>query len=180
MDYDVIINDSSVCSDVSCGPKKQRILQSKQPPRLQSSRPIGSLPVSNAASGHPRPPFRKTHSSPVPVLYKNDSIPHFRSHSLHPARLNQTGNGQPPPILPRSDSFDRINRHVTSNPLTGSNCNQTGSASRVVNRPVRSIGVVNLPPASVQRNIAARWARINNSSSSQQKHSVLPKYQCFL
>jgi len=183
--------------DMSCGPTKQRFLQSQQSACLQSPRSMSLR--SRPSVLQSRPPTPRMMSPAVP-----NNIP-----LQNPSQSTYANN--PPRILPRSDSLDRL-QAATTNTYTTSGipsrywkpqivC-QTPQETSLLARPSptptqiadprindvtmtshhrrqRSIGSVNLPSESIQSTIAARWARINQISHNYQKHKILPKYQRF-
>ena len=183
--------------DMSCGPTKQRFLQSQQSACLQSPRSMSLR--SRPSVLQSRPPTPRMMSPAVP-----NNIP-----LQNPSQSTYANN--PPRILPRSDSLDRLqaattNAYTTSgipsrywkpqivcqtpqetSLLAGPSPTPTQIADPRINdvtmtshhRRQRSIGSVNLPSESIQSTIAARWARINQISHNYQKHKILPKYQRF-
>ena len=182
---------------MSCGPTKQRFLQSQQSACLQSPRSMSLR--SRPSVLQSRPPTPRMMSPAVP-----NNIP-----LQNPSQSTYANN--PPRILPRSDSLDRLqaattNAYTTSgipsrywkpqivcqtpqetSLLAGPSPTPTQIADPRINdvtmtshhRRQRSIGSVNLPSESIQSTIAARWARINQISHNYQKHKILPKYQRF-
>ena len=190
-------------SDVSCGPTKQRFLQSQQSACLQSPRSMSGL-RSRPSVLQSRPPTPRM-MSPAVSNY-NTPLQHTQpSQSTY-------ANSNPPQILPRSDSLDRLqtaatNAYTTSGipsrywkpQIVCQTPNETSLLARPSPTPTqiadprvndvtmtshhrrqRSIGSVNLPSESIQSTIAARWARINQISHNYQKHKILPKYQRFI
>ena len=189
---------------MSCGPTKQRFLQSKQSACLQSPRPMSSL-RSRPSVLQSRPPTPRMMS---PAVSNNNINP---LQNTQPSQSTYANNN-PPRILPRSDSLDRL-QAATTNAYTTSGIpsrywkpqivcqtpNETSLLARPSPTPTqiadqrindvtmtsshhrrqRSIGSVNLPSESIQSTIAARWARINQISHNYQKHKILPKYQRF-
>lgn len=189
---------------VSCGPSKQRFLQSKQSACLQSPRSMSLRSRPSVLQSCPPTPRMMSPAMPNNTLLQN------------PRPFQSTYANNAPRILPRSDSLDRL-QAATTNAYTRSGipsrywkpqivCQTPHETSLLANtgpsptptqiadpatrisdvtmtshhRWQRSIGSVNLPSESIQSTIAARWARINQISHDYQKHKILPKYQRFI